>query len=205
VLLPDEMRRTLNPLAAQRLRAKLGPRAQGLPLGGLLRTAREARLEEPFLFFLALSMPERELVLSYPTVDGSGAPTTRSPFVDGVAATPAGGLAPEVQPFSGVVPPVEHCADAAELLGRAAADRWGRSEAGGDALGPVLRAELPDGARRLASIDRRAAIEEARAAYFLLPPGSAPRDALASAWVGRLGTREAERAGRVYGRAGSPT
>src|SRR5262249_14928392 len=55
-LLPDGLKRDLNPLAARVLRARLGARAEGLPLAGCLRTAREASLEDPFLFFLALSM-----------------------------------------------------------------------------------------------------------------------------------------------------
>src|SRR5204863_8966942 len=52
----DALKREANRAAAERLRRKLGPRAAGLPLGGLFRTAREASLEDPFLFFLALSM-----------------------------------------------------------------------------------------------------------------------------------------------------
>lgn len=205
VLLPDEIRRTLAPLAATQLRVKLGPRAEGLPLGGLLRTAREASLEEPFLFFLALSMPERELVISCPLTDATGAPTTLSPFVAEVAATLDGGLVPEAEAGSVVLPPLERCAEVAELLGRAAADRWGRTDAAGDALGRLLASRLPDGAGRLAAIDRRAVMEESRAIYFLAPAASARRGELAGPWVGRLGTTDAARMARVRARAGSAT
>src|SRR5438445_524234 len=55
-LWPDAMKRDLNPAAAALLRRKLGARGENLPLAGVLRTAREASLEDPFLFFLALSM-----------------------------------------------------------------------------------------------------------------------------------------------------
>src|SRR5206468_1316016 len=49
-LWPDAMKREANRPAAERLRRKLGPRAAGLPLGGLFLTAREASFEDPFLF-----------------------------------------------------------------------------------------------------------------------------------------------------------
>src|SRR5205085_539105 len=60
-----------------------------LPLAGVLRTAREASLEDPFLFFLALSMAEREVVLSYPAVNEDGNPTVPSPLLDEVRSCTA--------------------------------------------------------------------------------------------------------------------
>src|SRR5207247_2491485 len=118
-LWPDAMKREANRPAAERLRRKLGPRAAGLPLGGLFRTAREASLEDPFLFFLALSMAERELVLSYPEANEQGNPTVPSPFLDEVQATAAGPLPRTALEATALVPPGEECCELAELVGRA--------------------------------------------------------------------------------------
>src|SRR5439155_26402655 len=62
----DAMKREANARIGDHLRRKLGPRSAGVPIGAVLRTAREASLEDPFLFFLALAMAEHEGVLSYP-------------------------------------------------------------------------------------------------------------------------------------------
>jgi hypothetical protein len=183
-LWPDAMKRAANAPAAAALARKLGARAAGLPLGGLLRTAREASLEDPFLFFLALSMAECELVLSYPLVGERGNPTVASPFVDEVRACvadlPVKTLDPNV-----VVPTAADCGEAAELVARATLERWSRrADARPDRLAAALAEALPDGAARLAAIDRRARVEEGRSRYFL-----AARDAkaaLAAAHVGRL-------------------
>jgi hypothetical protein len=187
-LLPDGLKRELNPLAASVLRRKLGARAEGLPLAGCLRTAREASLEDPFLFFLALSMPERELVLSCPAKDERGNPTAPSPFVDEVAACLEGGLVPRVLGSTTIVPAAALCCEPGELLARAALDRWvpgpGRQP---DGLAAALRAALPSGSTRLAALDARAAIESRRSRYFLTPRGEGVRrDALADPFVGRL-------------------
>src|SRR5207248_2309265 len=82
-----------------------------LPLGGLFRTAREASLEDPFLFFLALSMAERELVLSYPETNEQGNPTVPSPFLDEVQATAAGPLPRTALEATALVPPGEECCE----------------------------------------------------------------------------------------------
>src|SRR5204862_468202 len=126
-LWPDAMKREANRPAAERLRRKLGPRAAGLPLGGLFRTAREASLEDPFLFFLALSMAEHELVLSYPETNEQGNPTVPSPFLDEVQATVAGPLPRTVLDPTALVPPGEECCEPAELVGRASRRRAARS------------------------------------------------------------------------------
>src|SRR5436309_72091 len=150
----------MNPLAARLLRGKLGAHAEGLPLAGCLRTAREASLEDPFLFFLALSMPERELVLSCPAQDERGNPTVVSPFVDEVAACLEGGLAPRVVSGMTLVPEAASCCEPAELLARAAFERWAPARAAfqdrspdrpPDRLASALQAALPDGAARLAA------------------------------------------------------
>jgi len=186
----DALKRAINPLAARQLRARLGARAEGLPLGALLRTAREASLEDPFLFFLALSMAERALVLTMPAVDERGNPTLRSPFVEEVDACLTGGLVGEELDPTEIVPAAQDCAEAGELIARTALERWaGAARGTPTGLGDAVRAELKDGAERLAAIDRRAVIEHRRARYFLAPRADRDRrEALADAWVGRLAT-----------------
>jgi hypothetical protein len=185
------------------LRRKLGARADGLPLGGVLRTARAASLEDPFLFFLALSMAERELVLSCPAVDERGTATVPSPFIDEVEACLADDLPrSEVRPGA-LVPAVVDCCEPAELVARAALDRWTEPAPGG--LAAALRAGLADGAARLAAIDRRAAIEVGRSTYFLTPRGGLGKEALADAWVGRLVAAGGLLAERIGAMRWSPT
>ena len=204
-LLPDALKREVNRLAAGVLHEKLGAHAAGLPLGGLLRTAREAGLEDPFLFFLALSMPERELVLSYPAADERGNPTVRSPFVDEVDACVAGGLPVEHEAATRLVPSPVECREPAELVARAALDRWAPApDAPPDRLAAALAAVLPDGAARLAAIDRRARIEERRGRYFLSRDRAA-KEALADAFVGRLAGPLGALPARLDDRRWSPT
>src|SRR5204862_205305 len=186
-LWPDAMKREANRAAAERLRRKLGPRAAGLPLGGLFRTAREASLEDPFLFFLALSMAEHELVLSYPETNEQGNPAVPSPFLDEVQATAAGPLPRTVLDPTALVPPGEECCEPAELVGRASLARWSqRAGAPPDRLTAALAEARPELARRLAAIDRRAALEERRSRYFLCGRDDPRKDALADAFVGRI-------------------
>jgi ATP-dependent helicase/nuclease subunit B len=189
-LWPDAMKRDTNPVAAERLRRKLGARAEGLPLGGLLRTAREASLEDPFLFFLALSMAEREVVLSYPAVNEQGNPTVPSPFLDEVRACTD---LPAIElDATELVPAAEECCEPAELVNRAALARWSR-DAGvpPDRLTAALREADPELARRLDAIDRRAVIEERRSRYFLSAAAEPRKAALADAFVGRLAADDA--------------
>ena len=201
-LCPDALKRLLNPLAADRLRASLGAHVAGLPLGGLLRTARESSLEEPFLFFLTLSMAERELVLSYPAVDESGSATVRSPFLDEVDACLGGGLIPERADPGRIVPEVRDACEPGELIGRAVLERWTRGEP--DRITPVLRADPAVGAARMNEIDRRARIEDGRARYFLARPGQ-EKEALASGFVGRLSAAAPALAARLDGQRWHPT
>ena len=187
VLLPDWLKRTLNPVAAEVLHERLGSRAAGLALGGVLRTAREGSLEDPFLFFLAVSMAEREVVLSHPAADERGNPAVRSPFVEEVDRLLAGGLPVRVLGAGDPVPLMEDCGDVLELIGRAVHDRW--RVPGGDRSGLMvaLRAALPGGDLRLADVDRRARAEMRRVRYFLTPPtAAAAKEALADVYVGRL-------------------
>ena len=187
VLLPDWLKREVNPVAAEVLRRRLGPRAQGLALGGLLRSAREGRLEDPFLFFLALSMSEREVVLSHPAADERGNPTVRSPFVEEVERLLTGGLpTTEVHAADGVPTP-ERCATVLELITRAARDRWHGTVGEPAGLAAALRETVPAADARLDDIDRRAYAEAGRTAYFLSPArAAAQREALAGPYVGRI-------------------
>ena len=202
-LWPDAMKRDTNPVAAERLRRKLGARAEGLPLGGLLRTAREASLEDPFLFFLALSMAEREVVLSYPAVNEQGNPTVPSPFLDEVrACTELPAIELEA---TELVPAADECCEPAELVGRAALARWSRKPGVlPDRLTAALREADLALARRLDAIDRRAAIEERRSRYFLSTAGEPRKAALADAFVGRLAADDALRA-RLDGMRWTPS
>jgi RecB family exonuclease len=202
-LWPDAMKREAAAPAAEWLRRKLGRRAEGLPLGGLLRTAREASLEDPFLFFLALSMAERAIVLWRPAVDERGNATVPSPFLDEVRACVA---VPETVLDPGLlVPPADACCELAELVERAAIERW--TSRPGDAAADRLTAALaegPDLAVRIASIDRRAAIEERRTRYLLTPRGEARKEALADRFVGRLGDDGGARRARIAAMHWSP-
>ena len=201
-LFPDDARREAGSAVAAVLHRKLGERAAGLPLGGVLRTAREAALEDPFLFFLALSMPERELVLSWPAVNEQGNPTIVSPFVDEVRTSVAGLPVTRLDPTE-VVPRPADCCEPAELVARAALDRWTRRpDVPPDRLAPALRAALPDGVARLAGIDRRARVEERRSRYFLTSPDDPAKEALADPWVGRLRRAHPD---RITGVEWSPT
>jgi hypothetical protein len=184
-LWPDAMKRAANGPAALVLRRKLGARGAGLPLGGLLRTAREASLEDPFLFFLALSMAEQRVVVSYPSTNEKGNPTVASPFVDELRACSAEPLPETRLDATAVVPAADECCELAELVGRAALGRWARDPGvEPDRLSAAL-AEDPSMAERLAAIDGRGAVEERRTRYFLTPAPEARRT-LADCFVGHV-------------------
>jgi superfamily I DNA/RNA helicase len=118
-LWPDAMKREANGPAADVLRRKLGARGAGLPLGGLLRTAREASLEDPFLVVPALSRAEREIVVSDPATNEKGNPAVPSPFVDELRGCSADPLPETRLDPTAVVPAAGDCCELAELLGRA--------------------------------------------------------------------------------------
>jgi len=201
-LWPDAMKRDLNPVAAALLRRKLGARGEGLPLAGVLRTAREASLEDPFLFFLALSMAEREVVLSRPTVNEDGNPAVPSPFLDEVRRCTA--LVETTLDPTAVVPAAEECCELSELVGRAALARWTRRpDAPPDRLTDALVVADGELARRVNAIDARARIEERRARYFL--SGASAKERFADAYVGRLGADPTPIATRLAGMSWSPS
>jgi len=157
-LLTDATLRALNPILRGRLRKRMGAAAPDAP-GPILRSRSDRNAEEPFLFFLALSMPAREVVLSCSTEDEQGKPLGRSPFlveVERLIGRDNPALAPR---RSGAIPrAIEECCAEREYLNFAA--MHGALEILSDeaALGP--RAE---------SIRRRIAIEGRRADYLVRP------------------------------------
>ncbi len=161
-LLPDRIRVEINREAASLLRRKLQGEASGLPLGAVFRTSSEERKRDPFLFFLAVAMARRKLILSYPVLDEKGNPTVRSPFLDEVAAL-VELEAPEVaKSVAGeVVPRLEDCFEVAEIANRLALE--GLCEGATEA---VALLEEKIGVARVSRILRRAEIERARFAYF---------------------------------------
>jgi ATP-dependent helicase/DNAse subunit B len=153
VLLPDWLKRSLNPVAAEVLHERLGSRAAGLALGGVLRPAREASLEAPFLFFLALSLAEHEVVLSHPAAVARGNPPVRSPFVEEVERQLVGGLPTRVHDAAEPVPLAGDCCDELELLEpRARQTRQGKSQFHDYPCG--------DGRRQVPAADRRCGDQE---------------------------------------------
>src|SRR5262249_42175037 len=138
-------------------------------------------------FFLALSMAEHELMLSYPETNEHGNPTVHSPFLDEVQATATAPLPRTVLDATALVPPGEECCEPAELVGRASLARWARrAGAPPDRVTAALAEAQPNLGRRLAAIDRRAALEERRSRYFLSARGDPRKDTLADAFVGRI-------------------
>ncbi|HEX4209897.1 MAG TPA: PD-(D/E)XK nuclease family protein, partial [Candidatus Binataceae bacterium] len=89
-LIPADLRPLLNRALSAALRDRFGVYAAAAP-GPLLRTHRHDNAEDWFLFFLALSMPERRAVLSYAATDERGSPLSRSPFIDEITSLCAGG------------------------------------------------------------------------------------------------------------------
>jgi ATP-dependent helicase/DNAse subunit B len=79
-LIPDDALPALNRALRASLRRRADLFAPSAP-GSILRSRLERRSEEPFLFFLALSMPSRGVTLSYSRQDGAGGALAPSPYV----------------------------------------------------------------------------------------------------------------------------
>ena len=159
-LLPDELKLALNRPLLGALRRRFGPDAPSLS-GGILRTRYDRNGEDFFLFFLALSMPSRRVVLSY-AAEAGGNPMVRSPFVDEVLRLLGDSqLAPALRriPASGVVPTVTGCLSRDEFLARAAADHLLQSP----------EAETIETRAMLDSIKERTEIERSRESYLAMP------------------------------------
>jgi len=156
-LIPDDAIRQLNPLLRNALRRRLGRFAPDAP-GPIMRTHYDRNAEEPFLFFLAMSMPARSVVLSYSAADGSGNPLAVSPFVGEVSRI-LDNTPPERTDTNEFIPPAKDCFAPNEFLTRAALDSVLPQH------GPSYAAD----AIEIASILRRTDVERRRAQYLGLP------------------------------------
>jgi RecB family exonuclease len=179
-LLDDALRAEVNRHAGAVLRAALGPAAQGASLRLVLRGSAERAAEDPFLFYLALSTAERQVVLTYPTRDEKGDPLVRSPYIDEILT-----IVPGAESEAGarpLVPSAGDCRERAELLNRAVLDAM----AGEPGLLAALSACAPAGSVR--HVVTRIAIEWRRVQYALLEGerDAASKERLADAFVGRL-------------------
>ena len=160
-ILPDELRVALNRPLAAALQRRLGRTAPGA-LRKILRTSVERNSEDRFLFFLACSMPERRLVLTYPRSDARGNPCLPSPFVDEVLR-----LLGHAKRFSvrrvgtegGVVTRINDCFDRDSFLSWAAKNSL---------LGSPEAAAIAEPSR-LRSIERRIEVERHRERYLAMP------------------------------------
>jgi ATP-dependent helicase/DNAse subunit B len=160
-LLPDEVKLALNRSLGEALRRRFGEYAPSRA-GGILRTRYERNGEDFLLFFLALSMASRGVVLSYAAAEAGGTPMVRSPFVDEVLrllGDPAGASAVRRIPASGVIPSIAECLSRDEFLARAAADHMLGSR----------EAERIETRVTLDSILERSEIERNREEYLKLP------------------------------------
>ena len=160
-LLPDEAKLALNRPLGEALRRRFGANAPSRA-GGILRTRYERNGEDFFLFFLALSMPSRHVVLSYAAAEVGGTPMVRSPFVDEVLrllGDPTSGFAARRIPASGVIPAIAECLSRDEFLARAAADNMLES----------TEAETIETRATLDSINTRSALERGRESYLAMP------------------------------------
>src|SRR5713226_2147055 len=183
-LIPDDLKLALNRSLATALRRRFGANAPNA-LGRILRTRYDRNAEDWFLFFLALSMPEQEVVLSYSAADENGNPLLRSPFADEVLKL-LGEHAYEdvVRRVGAGIPAPDDCFAADEFLNFAAQNRLLDHAAASSIAEPA----------RLASIARRIEIERHRESYLTLPTredraesaSSVEKLALASLYDGRV-------------------
>jgi ATP-dependent helicase/DNAse subunit B len=160
-LLPDEVKLPLNRPLGDALRRRFGANAPSRA-GGILRTRYERNGEDFFLFFLALSMPSRRVVLSYAAAEAGGTPMVRSPFIDEVIRLLGHSereCAVRHIPASDVIPTIAQCLSRDEFLARAAADH----------LLASTEAETIETRATLDSINARSAIERDREAYLAMP------------------------------------
>ena len=160
-LLPDEVKLALNRPLFEALRRRFGTDAPSRA-GRILRTRYERNGEDFLLFFLALSMPARRVVLSYAAAEAGGNPMVRSPFVDEVLRLLGDQVPASVVrriPAASVIPAVAECLSRDEFLARAAANRVLES----------TEAEAIETRATLDSITERSAIERGRESYLAMP------------------------------------
>jgi ATP-dependent helicase/DNAse subunit B len=156
-LIPDAARVALNPRLADALRRRYAARAAAAP-GPILRTRRHRNAEDPFLFFLALSMPSERVTLTFAAADDSGRPLARSPFIDEVVRMLGGESIREVKPEN-FIPPSAECRADDEIVNCAAELSMFDGKCPAEIAAP----------ERAASISRRIKTERARLDYLAMP------------------------------------
>jgi len=185
-LIPDDLKLALNRPLATALRRRFGATAPNA-LGRILRTRYDRNAEDWFLFFLALSMPEQEVVLSYSAADENGNPLLRSPFVEEVLKLLGEHAYEDVVRRVGAeefIPTPDDSFAADEFINFAAQTRL---------LDHAVASAIAE-PERLASIARRSEIERHRESYLTLPTredrtestSSVEKLALASLYDGRV-------------------
>ncbi|HXR24086.1 MAG TPA: PD-(D/E)XK nuclease family protein [Candidatus Binataceae bacterium] len=161
-LVPDTSAAMLNRALRNQLTRRFGDRAPDAP-GAILRTRGQRNSEEPFLFFLALSMPERAVVLSCCAEDESGRPLARSPFLDEVTRLLGSGSNLDDnsgrEPLASWQETWDDCFDERDFLNQAAAR--------GELTTAFAAGSFAAG--RIQSIADRIAIERQRMQYLALP------------------------------------
>jgi ATP-dependent helicase/nuclease subunit B len=156
-LVPEEIVRSLDRALRARLKARLGDGMPDAP-GPLLRSRGDRNSEEPFLFFLAMSMPANAIVLSCAVEDEAGRPLRRSPFLEEVLRRIGG--EDRVETIGrGDFAPLDDCFAERDWLNRAASRHLLESLPADGGLTPA----------RLESIFRRIAIENQRTEYLSRP------------------------------------
>jgi ATP-dependent helicase/DNAse subunit B len=151
---PDRILPELNRGLREQIRRRFGTNAPDAP-GPILRSSSARNSEEPFLFFLGLSMPTRGVVLSRACEDERGKPLARSPFLEEVMrllGLQDDGAAPEPE-------------------------RWQETFIARDFLVAAAREEMDEKwitaagieGERAASIARRRMIHRARENYLAMP------------------------------------
>ncbi|HTW89347.1 MAG TPA: PD-(D/E)XK nuclease family protein [Candidatus Binataceae bacterium] len=156
-ILTDAVIRAMNPALRDALRKRFGARAPSA-LGKILRSRSDRNAEDAFLFFLALSMPARRAVLTFPAAETN--PLVRSPFVDEVLRVLGGAddLVTTI-PAESLIPLADDCYAREEFLARAALDRL--------LDGPAAEQVIDRGARD--SIITRSRVERDREAWLAMP------------------------------------
>lgn len=156
-LIPDHVIRKLNGPLNDTMRRSWGRFAPDAP-GPILRTRDDRNLEEPFLFFLAMSMPASSVVLSYSAADSSGNPLPVSPFLDEVRRILNEGAC-ESRGAKEFIPVADDCFARGEFLARAALDSMLSQQCASAFVDPI----------QIESILRRTDTERRRQGYFALP------------------------------------
>jgi ATP-dependent helicase/DNAse subunit B len=158
-LVPDAIAIPLNRELRRRLKRRFGDLTPDAP-GAIIRLRGQRNSEEPFLFFLALSMPERSITLSCSSEDEGGRPFARSPFLDEVTRLLGEGGGKIVSTGGRVTASGwQDCFDERDFLNKAASSGALNTGFAGGPLNP----------ERIQSIADRISIERQRQEYLCLP------------------------------------